>query len=236
MADSETSGAPASSHRLYSETPYDERGNFHYVGDLYQPSETLGVIAERITRHLAAHFPDAKLAVRTERFAGGRKVTAEILDMADDLSGREAANSVIVAIRDQMERFGATDANPLQDYFSTSFYAEVKIGGAYWAALAARRGPRNPVEAKLSLGSFRKRLRVGDAMRLVDAPAGHRALGTTRTVTAVRSKDLIFEGRSYLDFPRASAFACDGRLVRIAIGRDQDPDAHLLYEWLPQGT
>ena len=46
---------------------------------------------------------------------------------------------------------------------------------------------------------------------------------------AVRSSDLIFEGKIYLDFPRASAFACDGRLVRIANGHERDPDAHLLY-------
>jgi len=35
-------------------------------------------------------------------------------------------------------------------------------------------------------------------------------------ITEVRSGDLILEGRSYLSFPRASAFACDGRLIRTA--------------------
>jgi hypothetical protein len=48
----------------------------------------------------------------------------------------------------------------------------------------------------------------------------------------VRSGDLILEGRSYLTFPRASAFACDGRLIRIAIGSEYGPDDHLLYEWV----
>lgn len=63
---------------------------------------------------------------------------------------------------------------------------------------------------------------------------GHRAIGTTRTITKVRSGDLILEGKSYLGFPRASAFACDGKFVRISIGSEYEPDAHLLYEWIVQ--
>ena len=65
--------------------------------------------------------------------------------------------------------------------------------------------------------------------RAIQAPSGG---GTTRDITKVRSGDLILEGRSYLSFPRASAFACDGRLIRIAIGSQYGPDDHLLYEWL----
>src|SRR3546814_7917150 len=76
---------------------------------------------------------------------------------------------------------------------------------------SSRRGPKNPVEAKVSLASFKKQVRAGDSLKLVDAPAGHRSLGTIRAITQVRSGDLILEGRSYLSFPRASAFACDGR-------------------------
>lgn len=52
-----------------------------------------------------------------------------------------------------------------------------------------------------------------------------------RAITQVRSGDVILEGRSYLSFPRAAAFACDGKFVRISIGSEYDPDAHLLYEW-----
>ena len=83
-----------------------------------------------------------------------------------------------------------------------------------------------------SLAAFKKQVRAGDSLKLVDAPAGHRSLGTTRAITQVRSGDLILEGRSYLSFPRASAFACDGKLVRISNGSEYDPDSHLLYEWL----
>jgi hypothetical protein len=175
-------------------------------------------------------------SIRTEKFASGRKIIVEILDAPEDLTGREARSAVVLAVRDQVERFGFTRSNPLQDFYTCSFYSDVTIGRAYWAALAGRRGQVSPVEAKLTLASFRKRLKVGDRMKLIDAPVGHRALGTTRTVTAVRSKDLVLDGRSYMDFPRAAQFACDGTLVRIAIGNEHEPDAHLLYEWLPQPT
>lgn len=170
--------------------------------------------------------------MRSESFVGGRRISAEILDAPDDLTPREYQEALIIRVRDQMERFGWTRSNSLQDFYTTSFFAHVTIGATYWSAHAARRGPRNPVDTVVALVAFKKTLRVGDRLKLVDAPSGHRALGTIRTVTAVRSGDLILDGRSYLSFPRAAAFACDGRYVRIAIGNDHDPDAHLLYEWL----
>ncbi|MCW2338168.1 hypothetical protein M2337_002401 [Sphingobium sp. B2D3A] len=219
---------------LYSQTSYDDRGNFHYTGDYYRQAEPFDELAARIERHICATFPNMRFSVRTERFAGGRKVKVEILDAPDDLTDRDAQNNMIVTVRDQVERFGFTRSNPLQDFFSCSFYSDVALGRAYWSALARRRGQSSPVEATLSLAAFRKRLKAGDRMTLISAPGGHRALGTTRTVTAVRSKDFVFDGRSYMEFPRAANFACDGRLVRIAIGNEYEPDAHLLYEWLPQ--
>ena len=183
--------APSASARLYSQTDHDERGNFHYEGDLYRADEALPSLASRIDRHLAQHFTGTSFAIRTETLAGGRK-----------------------------------------DFWSCSFYSEARIGQAYWTALAKRQGIRNPVDTVLSLAAFKKRVKAGDRLRLLDAPSGHRLLGTTRDITKVRSGDLILEGRSYLSFPRASAFACDGRLIRIAIGSQYGPDDHLLYEWL----
>ena len=52
--------------RLYSETPYDERGNFHYQGDLYRPSEDLSTLCRRIETHLASHFPEIRFVLRSE--------------------------------------------------------------------------------------------------------------------------------------------------------------------------
>jgi len=233
MTDVSAPGAPA---RLYSKTHPDCRGNFHYHGDLYEPKEATSALAARIDRHLRDHFPDMRFAVRTETFSMGRKITAEVLDCPADLTARETQNAFIISVRDQMGRFGFTRSNALQDYFSASFYADVQIGRAYWAALANRRGRRNPVDTVVSLAAFKKRIKPGDRLKLIDAPGGHRALGATRTVASLRSGDLIFEGKAYLEFPRASAFACDGRYVRVAIGQEHDPDAHLLYEWLPQAT
>lgn len=228
MTDVPTPGAPA---RLYSQTPFDERGNFHYQGDLYRPTDQLPTLAARITQHLAAHFPDTRFAISTEKFARGRKITAEILDTPTDLTSRDAQNAIFVAVRDQMERFGFTRSNIYQDYHSCSFFCEARVGRAYWSALARRLGAKNPVQGTVSLAAFKKQVKPGDRLRLLDAPAGHRSLGTTRAIIKVRSGDVILEGRSYLSFPRASAFACDGTLVRISIGSEYEPDAHLLYEW-----
>jgi len=222
--------------RLYSETDHDERGNFHYDGDLYRQGDDLATLCERIERHLASLFPEVRLAIRSQRFSGGHKITGEVLDAPEDLSTRDAQGAFILKLRDQMERFGFCRTNPLQDYWNCSFYAEVAIGQAYWAALAARRGRANPVDNLVSLASFKRRLKPGDSLTLLHAPFTHRALGLQRKVIEVRSKDFVFEGRSYCDFPRAAGFACDGKLVRIAAGHDRDPDAHLLYEWCPASS
>ncbi len=229
-----TLSAPAEpSPRLYSQTEHDDRGNFHYEGDLYRPADDLPTLCHRIERHLASQLPEIRFAIRSERFSGGRKITVEVLDAPEDLSTRDAQEAFIVRVRDQIERFGFCRTNPLQDYWNCSFYSEVCIRQAYWAALAARRGKANPVDNLVSLASFKKRLKPGDSLTLLHAPYKHRALGATRKVIQIRSKDFVFEGRSYCDFPRASNFACDGRLVRIAVGNEHEADAHLLYEWLP---
>lgn len=222
--------------RLYSQTDHDDRGNFEYQGDLYRAGEPLASIAARIGAHLASHFPDARFSIRTESFAGRRKITAEILDAAQDLTLPDVQESWVTGVRDQMERFGVTRSNPLQDFHSCAFFCEVRIGQSYWAALAQKREPKNPVRSLVSLSAFRKQVRAGDSLKLIDAPAGHRALGTTRTITHVRSADLILDGKSYLSLPRASAFACDGERVRIAIGSEREPDAHLLYLWHRQAA
>ena len=231
MTDANTPGASA---RLYSEIPFDDRGNFHYQGDLYRAGEDLGAIASRMARHLTDQFADTCFAVTTQKFAGGRKILAEILDAPGDLTARDDQNAFLTKVRDQMERFGYNRSNLLQDFHNCSFFCEARIGQIYWSALAKRLGSRNPVEQCLSLAAFKKRVKPGDSLKLLDAPTGHRSLGTTRLITQVRSGDLILEGRSHLGFPRASAFACDGKLVRISIGSGHDPDAHLLYEWQRQ--
>ncbi|AOH85602.1 hypothetical protein AWL63_18335 [Sphingomonas panacis] len=231
-----TQAPPANpSPRLYSQTVHDDRGNFHYQGDLYREREPLSSICKRIERHLPEVFADTSFTIQSQTFAGGRKIIAELLDAADDLQDRSARDAFVAKVRDQIKRFSFTDSNFYQDYMSCAFFIEVRISGAYWAALAVRRGCTNPVEPLVPLAVFKRRLKPGDQLKLISAAAGHRALGTTRTVQAVRSGDLIFEGKIYLSFPRASCFACDGKRVRFAIGSEYDPDNHLLYEWQPIG-
>jgi len=228
--------APCASVRLFSQTDHDERGNFHYDGDLYRPREPLPTLARRIEDHLAAHFRDMRFALSTTTFAGGRSITVEILDSPTDLSDRETRDAMTAKVRDQMERFGFTRANPLQDFHACSFYAHVNVGRAYWSALAERRGTKSGVDALVSLAAFKRQVKAGDQMTLSAAPGWNKMIGTTRTIIAVRSKDLVFEGPSYLDFPRAAQFACDGKLVRIAIGTEHEPHAYLLYHWIRQAA
>jgi hypothetical protein len=229
-----TQALPANpSPRLYSQTDHDDRGNFHYDGDLYRPGDSLPALGHRIERHLHDLVAGARFAVRGESYAGGRKVRVELLDAPADLTDETARRAFTVMVRDQIERFGFTRSNFYQDYMHCSFHSDVHIGNAYWSALAARHGKTNSVEPLISLAAFKRRLKAGDQLKLVAAPAGHRALGTRRIVKAVRSGDLIFEGDVYLAFPRAAGFACDGRLVRIATGNEHEPDRHLLYEWQP---
>ena len=234
MPDTAPGGADAP--RLYSQTACDERGNFVYRGDLRRDAERVPALCERIGGHLAAHFPTARFAVRSKTFAGGRSVTVELLDIDLDLTDRTVRDDVELRVLDQVQRFGFTRSNVYQDFHTCSFYAHVEIGRSYWTALAARRVIANPVEPTLPLARFKQRLKPGDALRLVHSSRGGRFVGSTRTVVAVRSKDLILDGPSYLDFPRAAGFACDGRLVRIALGDEHDPDDHLLYEWLPRSA
>lgn len=218
---------------LYSQTPTDERGNFEYQGDLYCSTDDLPSLCRRIGQHLGEQFPDTRFAIRSERFSGGRKILAEVLDTPGDLTDREARQAFKVLVNDQMDRFGFCRSNLLSDYWNCFFFTQVLFGQSYWAALAARRGKANPVEALVSLATFKKRLKVGDRLTLLHSSFNHRFLGQSRAVIQVRSKDFVFEGPSYLDFPRAANFACDGRQVRIAIGGEDQPDAHLLYEWEP---
>ncbi|MDR6116585.1 MULTISPECIES: hypothetical protein [unclassified Sphingomonas] len=216
--------------RLYSQTPTDDRGNFHYQGDLHRAGEALPDLCRRIERHLAATFSESRFAVRGETFAGGRKVLVELLDHAADLTADTDRSAFQITVRDQIERFGFTRSNLYQDYSSCAFYNEVRIGAAYWTALAARRGMADPVEQKLTLAAFRKTVKPGDTLKLIHAPWPTRNLGVTRVVEKIRSADLVLGG-SHLNYPRAAGFACDGRLVRIALGDERNPDAHLLYEW-----
>lgn len=229
----DSSSAAVIGPRLYSQTEHDERGNLEYVGDLYRQQESLPSLCHRIERHLVDLLIGARISVHSEIFAGGRKVIVELLDAPADLTDETARRAYDVMVRDQIERFGFIRSNPYQDYMACSFYADFQIGRAYWAALAARRGAANTVEPVVPLAAFKRRIKPGDGLKLVHSPHGNRNVGTVRIVTAVRSGDLILEGASYLQYPRAAGFACDGRQIRIAIGDDRDPDAHLLYEWIP---
>ncbi|WP_336963680.1 hypothetical protein [Sphingobium aquiterrae] len=225
--------APVATPLLYSHTACDERGNFHYRGDLHNPGENLATVAGRVERHLRSRFPEARFSVLTQKFSGGRKIIAELLDTPEDLTGREEQDAFTMKVKDEIERFGFTRSQLLQDSHSCAFFCEVRIGRPYWAALATRRGSGSTVEALIPLAAFKKRIKPGDQLKLIGAPDSYRTIGAIRTVKAVRSKDIVFEGPIYLDFPRAAQFACDGKLVRIAIGTEDHPGACLVYELQP---
>lgn len=215
---------------LYSQTPTDERGNFAYSGDLLRSNETFAALCARIAAHLRDLYPDLQVSLTRLSFAGGRKIRLAICDAPIDLRDPAVRDPLLLALRDQIERFGFVRANVYQDYSAVSFYSEVAIGKAYWAALAARTEQQNPVEPRMSLAQFKRTIKVGNTLTMVHAPWQGRYLGVERTVDAVRSGDIIIAG-SYLTLPRAPEFACDGRHIRIAVGDASNPDAHLLYIW-----
>jgi hypothetical protein len=227
---SHSNSAPA--HLLYSQVETDERGNFAYSGDFRRDDLDLSALTVVIHHHLDNQIAGGRFAVRGERFAGGRKVIVEVLDVPDDLSDETTRRTFETAIRDQVERFGFVRSNILQDFMTCSFFSEVRIGRAYWSALSARRGVQNPVESTMPLGTFKRTVKAGDQLKLIVAPAWHRCLGMTRSIVKVRSADLVLEGPSYPTLPKAAGFACDGKQDRIGIGSDREPDAHLLYEWI----
>lgn len=225
---------PREKPALYSQTPTDDRGKFVYKGDLLRPNESFAVLCARIVAHLRDLYPDFQIALTRQSFAGGRKIKVEICDTPIDLRDPAARDPLLLAVRDQIERFGFARANFHQDYSAVSFYSEVAIGKAYWAALAARVGQANPVEPSMSLAQFKRAIKVGDTLTMKHAPWQARYLGIERMVDAVRSGDIIMAG-SYLTLPCAAEFACDGRQVRIAVGDASNPDAHLLYIWTRHG-
>lgn len=219
--------------RLRSAMQYDDRGNFAHEGDLYRAGESLPDLCRRIETHLTGAITGGRFALRGERFTGGRRVVVELLDTSEDLSVEPARRAFETMLNDEIERFNFARGNIHQDYMSCSFFAHVRIDNAYWAALSAKHGVAHPVKATIPLAQFKRRVKPGDQLKLLAAHEGHRMLGTVRTITAVRSGDLILDGHSYLTLPRASAFACDGHLIRIANGNEHNPDEHLLYEWIP---
>jgi hypothetical protein len=112
MADCPTPVAP----RLYSQIEHDERGNLEYQGDLQQPGLSLPALAACVRRHLETSVAGASFSVRGESFAGWRKLIVEMLDAPADLSDPEARRRFELMLRDQVERFGFTRSNILQDY------------------------------------------------------------------------------------------------------------------------
>src|SRR3546814_20945467 len=102
MTDVSTPGASA---RPYSQTPFDERGNFHYEGDLYRPGDNLAKLAARIEGHRKTQFPDTRFAIRTETLGRGRKLIAEVLATPPDLTARDAHNDAFARVTAQLTRF-----------------------------------------------------------------------------------------------------------------------------------
>lgn len=213
---------------LYSQTPWDDHGNFSYSGDLYQARESLPALCRRVARHLACQFRDSRFSISRQR----RTLRIEVIDTPADLTDEDARAIFETRVSDQVQRFGFSHQNAYQDFTSFAFHVDVRVGPSYWAALAARRGHANPVQPLISLSAFKRQLKAGDSFQLIAASTGNRAPGTISTITAVRSGDLVFDGRTYWDFPLACCFACDGRLIRVARGNKYDPDNHVLYEWL----
>ena len=73
-----------------------------------------------------------------------------------------------------------------------------------------------------------KRLKVGDRLTMISAHYPGRLLGTTRAIAKMQSNSLMFEGGSWLYFPKAKDFkgTPDGFEIweNVTVHRDPNPD------------
>lgn len=208
----------------------DDRGNYEDVGEKYQEGRSLEDLTSLILEEISRELPKVKATAVTKKFSGGRQIRILVLDAGDfDIEQRDVVDMLQKRIADIMKTFNYERGNVIQDYHRTSFYAGVRIEPAAFLLHASRTGKAaNEVERKISLAEFKRRLKPGDVMEML-----HGGRLGERIVSQVRSKDIVFNGPSYLNLGRADAFACDGDLVRFALGTENDPGRHLLYRWRP---
>lgn len=212
----------------------DTQGNYNDVGIHYVHGRKLEEIVDLIKRELAKELPDVTISIKTQKYSMGQSINIEILDAGErDIVVFHTKEALEQRVRDIAERFNQSRGNVYQDYSSTTYYTNVRTASSAFAAHAARNGGvSNPVESKMTLSAFKRTVKPGDRFDIL-----HGGRERVRIVSQVRSNDLAFvdengANKSYLSFGKASNFACDGELVRFAIGHEYDPDRHLLYRWV----
>lgn len=208
----------------------DARGNFEDIGERYQDGRTLEQLTTLILEAISKELPNIKATAVAKKYSMGRSINILVLDAGEhDLTQRDVVDALKKRISDIVKKFNFERGNPYQDSYHTSFYSDVRIEPGAFMLHATRTGQAtNEVEGKLSLAEFKRQLKPGDIMELV-----HGGRLGTRVVKQVRSKDIVFDGPSYLDFGRAGEFACDGELVRFSRGNEYDPGRHILFRWRP---
>ena len=219
-----------------SDNGMDAHGNYDNKGDLHRPGEKFDDLVPRVLAHLRQTFPGYEFSPERRVFAGGRSLTMHVIAGPEGLGDRESGETFIAKVRVEMDRFDHSRGNALSDYDNRSFFSFAKIDQRYHAQ-HAKIPEGTDVEPKMTLAAFKRTLKVGDTIVLesTNNPYSQKMVGIERKVVQVRSGDFITEGadgrKIYFDFPKAAAFACDGKRFRLADATEHNPDGYRLYRW-----
>jgi hypothetical protein len=206
--------------------------------DLPRRAEGFDSLVPRLVAHLHETFPGYGFSPVRHCFAHGRSILINVTAGPAGLDDETAAEAFKTRVIAEMRSLDQCQEDATGGRRSRSFFPNVRIDGRYYASHAVA-AAGTEVERRMSLAEFRRTIKPGDRVVLESTDGEHaRAsgnVGVERAVLQVRSGDMIIAtngGRSHFDFPRAAAFACDGKRFRVSDARAGRPNAYRLYRWI----
>lgn len=215
----------------------DAHGNYANNGDLHRHGETFDNMVPRMLTHLRTVFPEYDFAPKREIYSGGRSLTMSLISGPAGLGGREAGEAFLLKVKAEMDRFDRSQGNVHSDYHSGSFFGFAKIDPRYHAQ-HAEIIEGTEVEPTMTLAAFKRTIKVGDKIVLEasNQTYSQKMIGIEREIVEARSGDFITQGadgrKIYFDYPKAAAFACDGKRFRLSDASERQPDGFRLYRWI----
>ena len=214
----------------------DAFGNYANDGDLYQANESLASLVSRITGHLKSTFPEYGFSPQRSSFAGGRSIQINVISGPEGLGDGKVREAFTAKVLREMKRFEKSQGNVFSDWHSSNYSPHVKVDARYYAQHSSAPADQK-VEKKMSLAEFKRTLKPRDRIILRDTTNEYskKFLGIEREISEVRSGDFIIgtgQEKSYFNFPKSAAFACDGERFCVSDASENNPDAYRLYQWI----